>query len=106
MWQDVVDLHDFYQTPLGGVTRRLLLARIRALWPDLRGQSLLGLGFATPYLPAFGNEAERVLALMPAGQGATHWPRGTRNPVAFADETELPFPGLSLARGPMGPALG
>ena len=36
MWQDVVDLHDFYQTPLGGVTRRLLLARIRALWPDLR----------------------------------------------------------------------
>ena len=30
MWQDVVDLHDFYQTPLGGVTRRLLLARIRA----------------------------------------------------------------------------
>jgi hypothetical protein len=98
MWQDVVDLHDFYQTPLGGVTRRLLLARIRALWPDMRAQSLLGLGFATPYLTPFANEAERVLALMPAGQGVIHWPVGGRNLVTFADETEWPVQDFSLDR--------
>jgi SAM-dependent methyltransferase len=98
MWQDVVDLHDFYQTPLGGVTRRLLLARIRALWPDLRGQSLLGIGFATPYLTPFTNEAERVLALMPAGQGVIHWPEDGKSLVTFADETELPFQDFSIDR--------
>ena len=50
VFQDVVDLRDFYQTPLGAVTRQLLRARIRELWPDVRGQSVLGLGFATPSL--------------------------------------------------------
>jgi SAM-dependent methyltransferase len=99
MWQDVVDLHDFYQTPLGAVTRRLLLARIRSVWPDLTGQSLLGLGFATPYLAPFRQEAERVLALMPAGQGVIHWPDdGGRSLVCFADETELPFQDFSIDR--------
>jgi SAM-dependent methyltransferase len=98
MWQDVVDLHDFYQTSLGTVTRRLLLARIRALWPNITGQSLLGLGFATPYLKPFMDEAERVLAVMPSGQGVIHWPRGQRNLVAFSDETELPFQDYSIDR--------
>src|SRR5437667_312090 len=42
MWQDVVDLRDFYHTDLGKVARQLLRARIRAMWPDLHGQSLLG----------------------------------------------------------------
>ena len=98
MWQDVVDLHDFYQTPLGAVTRRLLMARIRALWPDLTGQSLLGIGFATPYLTPFNNEAERVLAMMPAGQGVIHWPTGGRGLVTFGDETELPFQDFSIDR--------
>ncbi|HVO01925.1 MAG TPA: methyltransferase domain-containing protein [Candidatus Cybelea sp.] len=98
MWQDVVDLHDFYGTPLGGVTRRVLMARIRALWPDLHSQSLLGLGFATPYLDPFVGEAERVLALMPAGQGVIHWPAAGRGLVAFADETELPFQDFSIDR--------
>src|ERR1700754_3284248 len=98
MWQDVVDLHDFYQTPRGGVTRRLLLARIRALWPDMHGQSLLGLRFATPYLTPFASEAERVLALTRAGHGAIHWPFGERNLVPFADETELPFQDFSIDR--------
>jgi SAM-dependent methyltransferase len=98
MWQDVVDLHDFYGTPLGGVARRMLQQRIRALWPDLTGQSLLGLGFATPYLEPFVDEAERVLALMPAGQGVIHWPEGRRNLVTFADETDLPFQDFSVDR--------
>ena len=98
MWQDVVDLHDFYGTPLGAVARRMLQQRIRALWPDLTGQSLLGLGFATPYLEPFIDEAERVLALMPAGQGVIHWPEGRRNLVTFADETDLPFQDFSIDR--------
>ena len=98
VFQDVVDLRDFYQTPLGAVTRQLLRARIRELWPDVRGQSVLGLGFATPYLRQFRGEAERVLAIMPAGQGVVHWPYNEPNLTALADETELPLQDYSVDR--------
>lgn len=98
MFQDVVDLSDFYQTRLGNVTRQLLRQRIREMWPDVKGQSLLGLGFATPYLGQFTTEAERVLAIMPAGQGVLRWPRNTLNLTALADETELPLQDYSIDR--------
>jgi len=98
LFQDVVDVRDFYQTPLGKVTRHLLRARIRDMWPDVRGQSLLGLGFATPFLQPFRGEAERVLAIMPAGQGVVHWPRDEPNLTALADETELPLQDYSVDR--------
>ena len=98
MFQDVVDVRDFYQTPLGKVTRQLLRARIRDMWPDVRGQSVLGLGFATPYLQPFRAEAERVLAMMPGGQGVVHWPHDEPNLTALADETELPLQDYSVDR--------
>ena len=65
MWQDVVDLRDFYETQLGQMARRMIRRGVRALWPDVRGQRVLGLGYATPYLRQFLPEAERVLAFMP-----------------------------------------
>src|SRR5258708_9185698 len=98
MWQDVVDLRDFYHSDLGQVARQLLRARIRAMWPDLRGQSLLGLGYATPYLRQFLGEAERVLAAMPEAQGVLPWPAEGPGVVSLADETELPFQDYSIDR--------
>lgn len=98
MFQDVVDLRDFYQTPLGNVTRQLLRQRVREMWPDVAGQSVLGLGFATPYLRQFKNEAERVFSIMPAGQGVVRWPRGEPNLTALADETELPLQDFAVDR--------
>ena len=85
MWQDVVDLRDFYCSDLGQVARHLLRARIRSMWPDLRGQSLLGLGYATPYLRQFIGEAERVLAAMPEQQGVLPWPPEGPGIVALAE---------------------
>ena len=73
MRPDVIDLREFYHRPLGRVARNLVREEIRRIWPDLTGQSLLGLGYATPYLSPFLGEAERVLALMPAQQGITRW---------------------------------
>ncbi len=96
MWPDVVDLRDFYETQLGLVTRRVLRRAIRELWPNVRGQSVLGLGYATPYLSQFQSEAERVLAFMPASQGVLHWPPEGPGLTALADETDLPLPDLSV----------
>ena len=98
MWSDVVDLRDFYNSRLGLVARHLLRRRIRAIWPNLRGQTVLGLGYAAPYLRQFRGEAERVLAVMPAAQGVLHWPPEGPNAVALADETELPLPDVSVDR--------
>jgi hypothetical protein len=66
---DVVDLADFYRTPLGGIARRIISHRIRARWRETRGLSVAGLGYAPPYLGGFLTEAARVIAFMPQAQG-------------------------------------
>ena len=98
MFADVVDLREFYDTRLGLVARRMLVRRIRAMWPEVAGMRLLGLGYATPYLRPFLGEAERVMALMPAAQGVLHWPPEGPNRVVLADESELPLPDFSIDR--------
>ena len=103
MWTDVVDLHEFYRSRLGQVARRLIRERIRLMWPDVRGMSVLGLGYATPYLRPFLDEAERVTSLAPAQQGVMPWPSGEPGLVTLADETELPFADLSVQYGNLVP---
>jgi len=95
---DIVELAEFYASPLGLVTRRLIRRRIRAMWPSLRGQSLLGFGYATPFLKLFADEAERVIALMPAGQGVMRWPKTGPSLVGLTEETALPLPDASIER--------
>src|SRR5437588_6211795 len=66
---DVVDLRNFYAQPLGTVARRFVSRGIRLRWSDTRAQRIAGIGYATPYLGLFREEAERCLAFMPAAQG-------------------------------------
>ena len=98
MYSDAIDLRDFYDSALGQVARRMIRRRLRQLWPDVRGRTVLGLGYATPFLRPWLGEAERVISLMPARQGVTHWPRGGRNVVALAEETMLPLADMSVDR--------
>jgi len=98
MWTDVVDLRDFYSSSMGQVARRMIRRRLRELWPDVTGQSVLGLGYAAPYLNIFRGDAERVLAAMPAAQGVLHWPPEEPGLTALVDELDLPFPDLSMDR--------
>lgn len=98
MWNDAVDVRDFYATDLGQVARRAIRQHIRAAWPDVKDQSVLGLGYATPYLGLFRGEARRVAAAMPAAQGVLHWPPEAKGLTLLADEAELPFEDLSIDR--------
>lgn len=95
---DVIDLREFYASRLGQTVRRLLRQRLRAIWPDLQGLRLLGLGYATPYLRLFEAETERVLAAMPGPQGVVRWPRGKPGRVMLVDEEDLPLPDASIDR--------
>lgn len=98
MWTDAVDLRDFYRSSLGQMARRIIRRQIRELCPDASGMTVLGLGYATPYLLPFRDEAERVIAVMPAAQGVLHWPADGPGLVTLTDETELPLPDVSVDR--------
>lgn len=91
MQLDAATLASFYETPMGQIARRLIMGRLRMLWPDVAAQRVLGYGFAVPYLKPFLGEAERVVALMPAQQGVVVWP-GPRVLSALGEEDSLPFP--------------
>ena len=89
---------DFYGTTRGLVAARLVRERLLAMWPDLRGQSVLGIGFAAPYLRLWRAQADRCIAVTPAQMGATRWPLGQPCLACTAEEDALPFRELSFDR--------
>jgi len=91
MATDVTRLIAFYKSPLGKITRALLREEIVRLSGNVAGLRVLGLGFATPYLRFTLDKAERVLALMPARQGASSWPREGPSHTFLADPLEMPL---------------
>ncbi len=75
MHLDVTELAEFYSGPMGSVVRRTIMHRIRDRWPNVRGEVVIGLGYAAPYLGVFKGEAQCIGALMPATQGVITWPK-------------------------------
>jgi SAM-dependent methyltransferase len=98
MATDAQAVADFYATRLGAVAARLLRARLATMWPCLRGDSVLGIGYAAPYLRLWREEAGRCIALTPAHMGAARWPVRTANLSCTAEEDALPFPDLMFDR--------
>lgn len=109
MYQDVVDLSAYYNSPLGKITARLIRKQIRALWPSVKGMDLLGLGYAPQILETFREEAAHTIAIMPTLQGVIRWPRYKDhgkdqygrylgNLSALARETDLPIKEAGMDR--------
>lgn len=95
---DVVDLRNFYGHQLGTVARHFVGRGIRKRWTATSGLCVLGLGYATPYLGQFREEAERCLAFMPAAQGVVKWPSALPALSALVEELELPLADSSVDR--------
>jgi hypothetical protein len=98
MYTKSIDLKEFYETIQGKVVQRILRQHIRKFWPDVRGQRILGLGYAPPFLRPFIGEAERVACLMPMQQGAIFWPPDEKGLVSICNEAELPIESNSVDR--------
>lgn len=99
MYLSAYDLKSFYHLKTGRIVRRVLQQRIAEFWPDVHGFRVMGYGYASPYLRMFKEqEAERVFGVMPAGQGAHHWPQDSHNLICLSEETELPIETNSLDR--------
>jgi SAM-dependent methyltransferase len=95
---DAKSLRDFYRTPLGRLVRRQLAPVIRRRWKSLSGLTVVGSGFAAPYLGAFRGEAERLACLMPARQGALVWPHAGHCHSVLVGECQWPLPDNSVDR--------
>lgn len=98
MYLDVADLRTFYDLPIGRLLRVLIGAQVRSFWPDLKGQSLLGVGYAGPFMRPYLPSAERCIAAMPAQQGAVPWPRESDNAATLVDDGSLPFSDATFDR--------
>lgn len=95
---DVVDLREFYSRRLGIVARQMINRGIRERWPNAEGQRVLGIGYPTPYLGLFREDAERCIAFMPAAQGVLKWPTGRPALASLVDEFSLPLPDAAVDR--------
>lgn len=93
MYLDVVELRRFYyRTRLGQVAKNTLRDQLRWYWGDVSGLNMAGYGFVAPFLRSFKNNALRTVCMMPAQQGAFHWPSETPNHCVLVDERRWPIP--------------
>ena len=102
MHAEVHGLDSFYASATGIVAQRLLRTRLRAVWPELAGREVLGLGHAGPYLRLWRRRAARLVLAVPVQVGGT----GTALPLPWSpdgpcaatlvEEERLPFPELSF----------
>jgi len=88
---DVKRLIGFYKSPLGKIARMLVRDEVIRLAGNVERRRVLGLGFASPYLRFSLGKAERVLAFMPARQGASAWPREGPSHTVLCDPLEMPL---------------
>lgn len=93
MHLDVQDLRNFYyRSALGRSAQRYIRDELTRLWPEsVKGQTVVGFGFAVPLLRPFLSEARRVIGLMPGPQGVMPWPAGLPNVSVLCDEMLWPI---------------
>ncbi|MFL5258832.1 MAG: class I SAM-dependent methyltransferase [Hyphomicrobiales bacterium] len=87
---DIVDLKEFYGTRIGAATRRMIAHRIGGPLNAVAG-TVVGLGFAMPYLEHMHDGVRPTFALMMARSGVCPWPEERPNSAALVDEYALPF---------------
>lgn len=95
---DIVDLRAFYHSRLGRLAAQSISRALTSIWSPMADERLMGLGYCLPYLDRFGADAERVMAFMPASQGAINWPASGLSATALVDSEDLPLPDASIDR--------
>lgn len=99
MHLDVIDLRNFYyRSALGRSAQRIIRDELVAWWPDVKGQTVAGFGFAVPLLRPFMEDARRLLGLMPGPQGVMPWPAGMPNVSVLCQEMLWPIETGSIDR--------
>lgn len=95
---DIVSLRQFYASPFGQAVRALLSESLMRWWPQARGDAMLAVGYVTPYLNPYLDQAKPLAVCMPAGQGGEYWPGMRANVVFLGSEFDLPLADNSINR--------
>lgn len=95
---DILSLRKFYATAFGESVRTVVASAIYKFWATANGDVVLGLGYATPYVKPYLEQAKPLVVCMPAQQGAEYWPDDGDNLVTLAHDSELPFAQNSVNR--------
>lgn len=92
MHLDVQNLRDFYyRSALGRAAQKRVRTQVLRFWPEAKGQTVAGFGFAVPLLRPYLKDARRVVGLMPGPQGVMPWPAGMPNVSVLCEETRWPL---------------
>ncbi len=99
----VVQLQEFYASPMGRTALRMVNRRLSSLWAeDVTGAvddlEILGFGYTGPYLDGYRDKARRLVLAMPGGQGAMVTQSARGNIACLTEEASLPFPPASFDR--------
>ena len=96
MYPNIVDMKKFYAENPGLMVRRLVGKSVRGKIAAHPSHSILGLGYANPFLRPLVGQARRVLSFAPAEQGVIAWPEISNISSALVNETMLPLPDKSI----------
>jgi SAM-dependent methyltransferase len=93
MHLDVLDLRNFYyRSAIGRRAQSVIRGELQRLWPEAKGQTVAGYGFAVPLLRPYLEDARRVIGLMPGPQGVMPWPAGQPNVSVLCEDISWPLP--------------
>ncbi len=96
MTMDAHTVAAFYDGPCGAVVAGLIRDRLATLWPDTRHLRIAGLGYASPYLGLWHDDAALCLDIMPSQPAAG--PLASQPMRCIADGAQLPLDDLSVDR--------
>lgn len=92
MHLDVQELRDFYyRSPLGRAAQKVVQRELGVFWPSVKGETVVGYGFAVPLLRPYLGQARRVIGLMPGPQGVMPWPGDGPNVSVLCEEHLWPL---------------
>ncbi len=98
MTPDIDDLRTFYASRLGLIAQRYIARIVQARWHNCAGLSVLGIGYAPPFLEGFANNALRTMSFMPAEMGVMNGPSSGIGSTALVEAQMLPLPDASIDR--------
>jgi len=92
MHLDVQDLRNFYyRSALGRAAQKVIRDEMTQIWPEAKGQMVVGFGFSVPLLRPYLKNARRVIGLMPGPQGVMPWPPDGKNVSVLCEDTRWPI---------------
>jgi len=98
MHMDVTELREFYANNLGKAAAQSLTMALSSLWGEARDEQFIGLGYPIPWLDRFKADSGSTFCLMPATQGAVHWPKAGKCTTLLSHDDEFPFRDASFDR--------